>query len=92
MLYIQADNGEMIPLIHVEEVDLTVDSEMDDIVKGYISSEPLTIDIENKMCKLRAFAVEIFLYTGDAFYMRFPKKLRRKLRRINRRNLLRSSP
>lgn len=94
-IYIKSDNGEMMPLGHVEEVDLTMDdSGMNDIPKGFMSSESIEINLVSKD-QLRTYALGILLCTGNAFYMKFPKKLKRKLRRINRtnrRNLLRSSP
>lgn len=91
ILYIK--NGEMMPLGHIEEVDLTVDSDVNDIPKGFWSSESIELNLVSKD-KLRTYALGILLCTGNAFYMKFPKKLIRKLRRINRtnrRNLLRSS-
>lgn len=83
MLYIQADNGEMMPLGHVEEVDLTVSDAEFDCSPISKLGEPMSFELNTHMTKLQMWAIESFFW-GNSLYIRFPKKMRRKIKRQNR--------
>lgn len=83
--FVDSNTGELVQIGELRDFSVTLDDDLIPVTddRVLLADEPL--EFTAKIEKHSGLAFKVFIITGNSLYFRFPKKLRRKIHRYNRR-------